>query len=72
MDANPLQPFGAHVALNSAWRPATNGSKARHWFLFRDAERLSDQYLYDSRGRLRRFGSFKAAAKIADKLNATD
>lgn len=52
------------------WRPASNGAGARHWFLVRDAAKVSDRYHYSASGQLVHYGSAESAQTAADRLNA--
>lgn len=55
--------------MKGRWEPASNGARARRWFLYRDAERVRDRYHFAAGGRLIRYASYASATKAADKLN---
>lgn len=63
-----------HLLVLPPWRPASNGSGSRHWFLIRgfgtesDSVPLADRYHYKA-GRLVRFATVETAQAAADKLN---
>jgi hypothetical protein len=50
------------------WRPASNGAGARRWFLFRNAEDVTERYHYGPNGKLIRYGSYASALRAADRL----
>jgi hypothetical protein len=59
------------------WRPASNGSGKRMWFLIRDGAGsdipLEDRYHYSEKtGNLIRYASADGAQRAADKLNAQE
>jgi hypothetical protein len=71
--------LGAPVAAElPAWRPANNGTSARRWFLCRYSGNddmsvpLEDRYRFNASGCLVRYGSYEAAQRAADKLNARE
>jgi hypothetical protein len=61
-----------------AWRPANSGGGRRPWFLCRYSGHddmsvpLEDRYRYGTAGTLIRYGSYEAAQRAADKLNARE
>jgi hypothetical protein len=52
------------------WFPASNGVRARHWFVMRKNTDGSVSVLEDKRGNYRWFGSLESAQRAADKANA--
>lgn len=53
------------------WRPASNGSGARHWFLVRDESvPVADRFHESADGKLIRYASMDTAQSAADALNA--
>ena len=51
------------------YHPANNGANKMRWFAVRGHITTPRTYLKDSRGRLRRFASYEAAAKAAEQAN---
>lgn len=63
----------AQHGLLPPWRPASNGSGKRHWFLYRDESvPLSLRYHCNARGELVRYATIETAQKAAGKLNAEE
>lgn len=48
------------------WKPASNGSGPRHWFVMNEETR---QWLHSATGQLVRFATCEAAQRKADALN---
>ncbi len=53
---------------DSVWRPASNGAGKCHWGATRFAGR---EWATGSSGNIIRVASFKAAKKLADRMNAS-
>ena len=52
------------------WEPVSNGSKKRHWFIFKNLSGSGSGLILRARnGRIRRFESYESAKKVCDKLN---
>jgi hypothetical protein len=51
------------------WKAAVNGTGKHNWFVMHHEQKL---YLRNSKGQIRRYGSYKAAQKVADKMNEMD
>lgn len=62
--------FGVYIAhQQSVWRAANNGNSKRPWFLVRETpEGL--EYHYGNAEHVVRYGSYEAACKAADRVNA--
>lgn len=52
------------------WRPYSNGSGVRHWFVARATAEGTREELDTADGRLRWFGSSDTAGRAAAKANA--
>lgn len=55
--------------MSGQWHPANNGAGKRIWFLYRDADAVSDRYHYASNGRLVRYATHESAKRAAERLN---
>jgi hypothetical protein len=51
------------------WKAAVNGTGKHNWFVMHHEQKI---YLRNCRGQIRRYGSYKAAQKVADKMNKTE